>query len=184
MQLIRGQPDWLLSDRQNNEAYSGSTALLKELPLVGQMHLLDALPNAMVPHSHPGIYEVHLVAEGSMGFEVDGQEYEVGSGSVFFTKPDQLHGTSDGSLRPAKWSWIHLHIPREHALPGMACAETRELAKAYGQVVLKTFRSSQQLRACFERLLAEHRDRRALGQTVARAILHELMVVVLRDHDR
>src|SRR6185369_13054805 len=139
MQVIRGQPDWLLSDRQHHEAYSGSTALLKELPLVGQMHLLDALPNSMVPHTHPGIYEAHLLLEGSMGFRIGDQEYEVGAGSVFLIKPDELHGGIDESLRPAKWYWIHLHIPREHALPGLNATETRELAKSYQRVSLRKF---------------------------------------------
>ena len=117
MQVIRGQPDWLLSDRQHHEAYSGGTALLKELPLIGQMHLLDALPNAIVPHTHPGIYEAHLVVEGTMGFRIDGENYEVGSGSVFLSKPDELHAGIDESLRPAKWYWIHLHIPANIPFP-------------------------------------------------------------------
>jgi AraC-like DNA-binding protein len=184
MQVIRGQPDWVLSDRQHHEAYSGGTALLKELPLVGQMHLLDALRNSMVPHTHPGIYEAHLVIEGSMGIHIDEQDYEVGAGSVFLTRPDELHGSIDGSLRPAKWYWIHLHIPREHALPGLSVSETRDLARAYQRVVLRTFPGSEGLRECFRRLMLEHRHPEAHGQTVARAILHELMVMLIRDHDR
>ena len=184
MQVIRGQPDWLLSDRQHHEAYSGGTALLKELPLIGQMHLLDALPNAIVPHTHPGIYEAHLVVEGTMGFRIDGENYEVGSGSVFLSKPDELHAGIDESLRPAKWYWIHLHIPREHALPGLSAAETRGLCKTFQRTTLRSFPSSQALRECFRRLLAEHRVAGMHSQMLAHAILHELMVVLLRDHDR
>src|SRR3954471_23614618 len=67
MQFIRGTPDWRLTDRQHHEAFAGETALLDELPLVGRMHLLDALPNALVSHAHPGIYEAHFVVGGSMG---------------------------------------------------------------------------------------------------------------------
>src|SRR5438128_101834 len=131
MQIVRGQPDWHLSDRQHHEAFSGSSALLSELPLIGQMHLLDALPNALVPHTHPGIFECHFVVDGSMGFQVGDEQHEVNGGCVFLTKPDELHGGIETSLRPAKWYWIHLHFPREHALPGLGAAESRDLAKAY-----------------------------------------------------
>ena len=119
-----------------------------------------------------------------MGFRIDDQDFEVGAGSVFLIKPDELHGGIDESLRPAKWYWIHLHIPREHSLPGLTATETRELSKAYQQVALRTFRGSPQLRECFRRLLLEHRHPEAHGPIVARAILHELMVTLIRDHDR
>ena len=184
MQLISGQPDWLLSDRQHHEAYSGSSALLKELPLVGQMHLLDALPNALISHSHPGIYEAHFVVDGNLGFRIEDQEYQVHGGSVFLTKPGEVHSGIDASLQPAKWYWIHLHFPREHPLPGLSVTETRALSKCYDRTSLRLFEGSEQLQETFERLLAEHRHPAPHGQMVARAILHELMVMIIRDHDR
>ena len=64
MKQLRGKPDWILSDRQRHESYEGQNCLLPELPLVGRMHLLDALPHSLVAHTHPGIFEVHCVARG------------------------------------------------------------------------------------------------------------------------
>jgi AraC-like DNA-binding protein len=185
MQFIPGKPDWRLTDRQHHEAYSGQTALLGELPLVGRIHLLDALPNALVPHTHPGIYEVHFVVDGSLGFHARDKDFEVNGGMVFLTKPGELHGGVDTTLQPAEWYWIHLNFPAIDPLPGLSAAETRDLEDSYARTSLCLFPGSTALRDCFARLLAEHRMG-ATGehsQIVARAALHELMVLVIRDHD-
>jgi AraC-like DNA-binding protein len=184
MQLIRGAPDWRLTSRQHHEAYSGKNALLDELPLVGRMHLLDALPHALVPHAHPGIYEAHFVVDGCLAFEARGQEFDVTGGMVFLTKPGEVHGGVDTTLQPAEWYWIHLHFPPTSALPGLTRLETRELKDAFAATSLCMFPGSDQLRDCFARFLVEHRNPTEHSRVIARAQLHELMVRLLRDHDR
>lgn len=183
MQLIRGQPDWLLSDRQHHEAYSGSACLLPELPLVGSMHLLDALPNSLLPHAHPGIFEVHFVVDGSLGFEIDEETHEVNGGTVFLTKPGEIHSGVNGSLQPAKWHWIHVHFPDDCPLPGLSKNDSALLLESFSSLSLRRFAGSDQLRSCFERLLAEHRSPREHSGLIARAIYHELLVLIVRDHD-
>jgi len=184
MQLIRGHPDWRLSERQHHEAYSGSSGLLDELPLVGRMHLLDALPNALIAHSHVGIYEAHFVVDGCMGFHARGQDFDVPGGMVFLTKPDEIHRGIDTTLQPAEWYWVHLHFPTTHPLPGLTAAETKSLADSYAGTTQCLFPGSDQLRDCCSRLLQEHRNPTEHSQLIARALLHELMVLIIRDHDR
>jgi AraC-like DNA-binding protein len=184
MLLIPGRPDWLLTERQHHEDYHDRTALLPELPIVGRMHLLDALPNALVDHAHPAFYEAHFIVDGSLGFRVRGQDYEVPGGTVFLTKPGEVHSGVDTTLQPAEWYWIQLQFPANQALPGLTRAETQALARSYAKTTLCMFHGSDELRSCFERLIAEHRNRTDHSQLIARAILHELMVLLIRDHDR
>src|SRR5688500_14646967 len=184
MVLIPGSPDWLLTERQHHESYFGDTALLPELPIVGRMHLLDALPNALVAHAHPGVYEVHFIVDGSLGFHLRGKDYEVPGGMVLLTKPGEVHSGVDTTLEPAEWYWIQLEFPPDKALPGLTVAETRALAESYARTSLCLFHGSDQLRDCLVRLIAEHRNPTQHSQLIARAILHELMIVLLRDHDR
>jgi AraC-like DNA-binding protein len=184
MQLIRGAPDWCLSSRQHHEAYSGANSLLEELPLVGRMHLLDALPDALVPHSHPGIYEAHFIVDGCLSFYAREQDFDVTGGMVFLTKPGEVHGGVDTTLQPAEWFWIHLHFPSHNALPGLTRTETREVADSYARTTLCMFPGSDQLKDCFERILAEHRTPTEHSQLIARAQVHELMIRLIRDHDR
>ncbi len=184
MQLIRGAPDWRLTARQHHEAYSGTNALLDELPLVGRMHLLDALPDALVPHAHPGIYEAHFVVDGCLSFQARGREFDVTGGMVFLTKPGEVHGGVDTTLQPAEWYWIHLHFPPGGALPGLSVADTRELKTVYAGTSLCMFPGSDGLRECFARFLDEHRNPTDHSHVVARGQLHELIVRLVRDHDR
>jgi len=184
MQLIRGEPDWRLTARQHHEAFSGKTALLDELPLIGRMHLLDALPDALVSHAHPGIYEAHFVVDGCLSFKARQQDFDVIGGMVFLTKPGEFHGSVDTTLQPAEWYWIHLHFPPKSALPGLTRSESRELEESFARTSLSMFAGSDQLRDCFARLLIEHRNPTAHSHVIARAQLHELMVRLIRDHDR
>lgn len=184
MQFIRGDPDWRLTSRQHHEAYSGAEALLDELPLVGRMHLLDALPNALVSHAHPGIYEAHFVVDGCLAFHARQQDFDVTGGMVFLTKPGEVHSGVDTTLQPAEWYWIHLHFPPASALPGLTRAETRNLSESFAKTSLCLFPGSDPLRDCFERILTEHRNPTEHSLVIARAQLHELMVRLIRDHDR
>jgi AraC-like DNA-binding protein len=184
MQIIPGTPDWRLTDRQHHEAYSGKSAILDELPLVGRMHLLDALPNALVAHAHPGIYEAHFVVGGSMGFQARRQDFEVNEGMVFLTKPGEVHSGIDTTLQPAEWYWIHIHFPENQALQGLTALQTRELEEAYARASLCLFPGSELLKDAFVRLLDEHRSPGEHSTLIARATFHELMVRLIRDHDR
>jgi AraC-like DNA-binding protein len=183
VQFIRGDPDWRLTSRQHHEAYSGSSALLEELPLVGRMHLLDALPHALVSHSHPGIYEAHFVVDGCLSFHVREQDFDVTGGMVFLTKPGEVHRGVDTTLQPAEWYWVHLHFPGTTPLPGLSEHDSNALQDSYAGTSLCIFPGSDQLRDCFERLLAEHRSPTEHSKVIARAQLHELMVRLIRDHD-
>lgn len=184
MQLIRGEPNWRLTSRQHHEAYSGKSALLDELPLIGRMHLLDALPDALVPHTHPGIYEAHFVVDGCQTFRARGKDFDVTGGMVFLTKPGEVHGGVDTTLQPAEWYWIHLYFPPKGALTGLTRRETRALEQSYSRTSLCMFPGSDVLRGCFARLFLEHRHRTDHSHVIARAQLHELMVQLIRDHDR
>jgi len=148
------------------------------------MHLLDALPNALISHSHVGIYEAHFVIDGCMGFHARGQDFDVPGGMVFLTKPDEVHRGIESTLQPAEWYWVHLHFPAGQPLPGLTTAETKALSNSFAGTTLCLFPGSDQLRDCCARLLQEHRNPTEHSHLIARALLHELMVLMIRDHDR
>jgi AraC-like DNA-binding protein len=181
---IEGNPTWHLTDRQVHEVFEREKSLLSEVPLVGRMQLLDALPNALVPHRHEGVYEVTLVLDGCLDFVLDDVHYPVRGGMVFITKPNELHGSVDSTLQPAEWYWAHIRLPSEGALPGISVEETRALAAAFEGLSQRLIYGSEALQDCFAQLLAEHRSRRPFSQLVARACNHRLLVQILRDHDR
>lgn len=184
MRTIEGNPTWHLTDRQVHEVFLRDTALLPELPLVGRMQLLDALPNALVPHRHDGVYEVTLVLDGCLDFEIDGERFAVRGGMVFITKPGELHGGVDSTLQPAEWYWAHLRLSPDEPMPGLSLADTRALSEAFAGLSQRLIYGSEALQDCFAQLLAEHRLPRPFSPLAARACYHRLLVQILRDHDR
>lgn len=178
---IPGAPEWHLTDRQRHESYEGALRLLPELPLVGKMHLLDALPHALLAHAHPTFYELHCVLRGSLAFWVGAETYCVRPGMAFLTRPGELHGGVDGVLPPAEWFWIQIQFPDAAGLPGLDRVDSREIEGALGAEPARLFEASDALRSCFERLIVEHRVRRAMAPQMARLVFHELLVCLTRD---
>ncbi len=184
MRKIEGNPTWHLSDRQIHEVFVPPNSLLPELPLVGRMQLLDALPDSLIPHCHHGVYEVTLVLDGCLEFTFDNQRFPVRGGMFFITKPGEWHGAVDNTLQPAEWNWVHIHLPDQGAMPGMTEEETRALAEGFAQITQRIVDGSDALHDCFTQLLAENRSHKRLSVMAARACYHQLLVQILRDHDR
>jgi AraC-like DNA-binding protein len=101
-----------------------------------------------------------------------------------FSPSPEVHGGVDTTLQPAEWYWIHLHFPPKSALPGLTHGETHDLHESYQNTTLCMFPGSNQLRDCFARFLVEHRKPCDHSEVIARAQLHELMICVIRDHNR
>ena len=181
MKHIDGNPNWHLSDRQRHESYEGSRGLLIELPLIGRMRLLDALPNSLIAHSHGDIYEIHCVLRGSLGFCVNKEIFQVGAGMAFLTRPREMHGGVNNSLSPGEWYWVHIRFPRKGSLPGLSLADTHLIRQALDTAPHRLFQSSQALRHCFARLLEEHHAILPFGELMARLAYHELLVCLTRD---
>lgn len=181
MKHIHGHPDWHLTDRQRHESYEGSRRLLRELPLVGRMHLLDALPNSLIAHSHESIFEVHCILRGVQAFWVGKEAFHVGAGMAFLTRPGEVHGGVNNALSPGEWYWIHIRFPGKGPLPGLSLADTQHIRRALETAPHRSFQASEGLRHSFSRLLDEHHAILPFGTLMARLAYHELLVCLARD---
>jgi AraC-like DNA-binding protein/mannose-6-phosphate isomerase-like protein (cupin superfamily) len=170
-----------LSSRQRHEAYFGRNRLLKELPLVGRMHLLDALPNSLRPHTHHGIYEFHFIASGNLSFWVGNRSFDIGPGKLFMTRPGELHGGINEVLQPAEWYWIHVAFSAHRPLPGLSRVEARRIRHDFDTAPNHVCDVSQTTRDCFVRLIGEHRAHGPHTELMARLVFHELLVSLARD---
>ncbi|MFW6058978.1 MAG: helix-turn-helix domain-containing protein [Phycisphaeraceae bacterium] len=174
-----------MAGRKARECYgpAGQPTLLTEMPSIGTDAPQHASDRGLHPHRHAGVFELCLIARGSVEWWARREVYEVGPGHVYITKPDEPHGGVDAMLHPCELYWLTVRLPRSGRLPGMPRGDGTELAQRYHALRWRCFAGSAGLRDCFERLLAEHRTRRPLGRVAARAALHELLVTVLHDHE-
>jgi AraC-like DNA-binding protein len=179
------QPHLNLLPQKHHETFEASTQVLKELPILGRMHIVEAIPNALRADRHMGEYEIHYVVNGTLNFWVGDRNYEVRPGMAFLTQPDELHGGIDAILEPGEWYWLRLKFPGGgKPLPELSSATTRKLKRDFAAMNSPLFGGSLQLRSCFARLIDEHRQPSAYGPVMARLILHELLVTVVRDYAR
>ena len=181
----REQPHLDLLPQKHHETFEGPTQLLKELPILGRMHIVEAIPNALRADRHVGEYELHYVLSGTLGFWVGDRTYEVRPGMAFFTQPGELHGGVDATLQPGEWYWLRLRFPtRDQPLPELSRKSSNELKKGLAAIDTKLFAGSLQLRSCFQRLIEEYRSQTLHSPLMARLILHELLITVIRDYAR
>ena len=176
-------PHLNLLPQKHHETFEAATQVLKELPILGRMHIVEAIPNALRADRHVGEYEIHYVVSGTLNFWVGERNYEVRPGMAFLTQPDELHGGVDATLEPGEWYWLRLKFPgASKPLPELSAATTKKLKRDFAAMTNHLFAGSMQLRGCFARLIEEHRQPGAHGPLMARLILHELLVTVIRDY--
>jgi AraC-like DNA-binding protein len=179
---------WKQSLRQRGyerETFEGPTQLLPELEIFGWLRFHTTLPGALQPDRHPDTFEIHYMVRGHLRWWVEQEQHEFSTGRVFVVRPGEMHGGDDGSLPPCEHYWLRIKLPGQGSqLPAMTKAETAELRTAYEQIKYRTFTASPEVKEFFERLLAEHRHgRSAHSLLMARAMLHALLITIVRDHD-
>jgi AraC-like DNA-binding protein len=178
---------WRLEPLRRRESYEGRSALLQEVPLIGQLALHQTVPCALPGHRHAGIIEIHFVRKGSLSLWVDARDriYTVRCGQSFLTLPGQLHGGVGGLINRALFSWLQVRTPARtgRPLPGLSVSQTRSLLQPFtASDAPPVFMHSAATATCFERLIAEHSLRRPDSAIMARTLLHELLALLGRDY--
>ena len=167
------------------ETFEGSTQLLPELEIFGWLRFHTTLPGALKPDRHAGTFEIHFMVRGHLRWWVEQEQHEFSTGRVFVVRPGELHGGDEGSLQPCEHYWLRVGFPSAGVLPTLTPRETADLRLAYENLAYRTFTASPEVREFLERLLAEHRHgRSAHSLPMARAMLHALLITIVRDHDR
>lgn len=178
---------WRSEPLRRRESYEGRSALLPEVPLIGQLALHQTVQCALPEHRHAGVVEVHFVRTGSLNMWADARDriYTVRGGQSFLTLPDQLHGGVGGLINRARFSWLQIRLPSRtgRPLPGLSVSQTQALLRPFtASDAPPVFTHSAATAACFERLLAEHSLRRPDRAVMARTLLHELLALLGRDY--
>ena len=167
------------------EVFEGSTLLLPELAIFGWLHFHAALPGALQPDRHEGVYEIHYMRRGHVKWWVEDEKHDFFTGSVFIVKPGELHGGEEESLQRCEHYWLRIGFPTGRTLPSLSRAETDRIRSHFESIRFRNFSATPEVGELFVRIHNEHRfDSMPHGVTIARAMLHALLIGVLRDHDR
>lgn len=168
---------------RGKEVYEGKTQILPEVSIVGHWHLQEALPGELRSDAHSSEFELHLVQEGRMDvwFDQPSRSVSVTGGVAMLTQPGQRHGGLREVLHPGRWFWLRFAMPPNRRFPGLPSDQSSRLLKALTESEPVVFPYSPSLETCFNRLMDEHRHPSPETPVIARAVLHELLVWIVRD---
>ncbi|HEY1684646.1 MAG TPA: AraC family transcriptional regulator [Tepidisphaeraceae bacterium] len=177
---------WEISDGHHRETYEGRTQLLPELPIIGRLHLLQAVPGGLRSDAHVDEYELHVVQEGCLEMWVNSPEsrHTVTGGLAILTQPGQTHGGVHEVLSRGRWCMLRFVVrPNSPKMTtGLTTAQASQIVKLLEGMESPVFSFSPSLEKCFERLMDEHRHPSATSELMARSLLHELILWITRDY--
>ena len=165
------------------ETFEGPTRLLPELQIFGWLRFHSSLSGGLKPDRHPRVFEIHYMVRGHLLWRVENEQYEFSTGRILIIRPGELHSGSNNSLQPCEHYWLRIEFPLHGGLGSLTEAETKELRVAYESLTHRTFNASPEVNEIFGRLLEEYRtDHRPHSTPMARALLHALLITIIRDH--
>lgn len=78
------------------------------LRVFGHHYVTKAIP-ALSAHYHENCFEFTYISKGNSVFWVDGREYKLSGGDVFFTFPNEVHSTGSIPLSVNEMYWFQLN---------------------------------------------------------------------------
>lgn len=98
------------------ERYFQEACLLPALKAIGQSRQIAARSD-MLPHHEP-YFEIHLLMAGSLHWWVEDEVYSLEPGSVYVTKPGELHGAVKNTVQPCTLTWLQVDAEalQDHSL--------------------------------------------------------------------
>lgn len=88
------------------ERYFGEECLIPALKAIGYSRQVAAR-EGMQPH-YEDYFEIHLVMDGTVDWWVEKEIYTLRPGSVYITKPGELHGGVQSFVQPCTLNWLQV----------------------------------------------------------------------------
>lgn len=160
--------------------------LAPEIFALGWDSLHNANERTLGEHTHTKHYEICLIVRGRVDWWVGRDVFEVQPGDLFITRPGEPHGGIDSLLHLCELYWLLVALPTSpraaagDVLPGIEPREARRIARDFARLAPRQFPAGPAIHELFFNLIVEHRNPGPHSGTLVRAMLHQLLVEVLR----
>ena len=125
---------------------------IAEIPVLGVNKSIHTTEGSIF-HRHECM-EITYCALGNVKFDCGGRAYPIIPGSVFLSRPNDLHRLRINP-KGAKVYWIFLKLPKPgERFMGLSRAETKWIVKSFKALPHKTFAAPENVGRCYERLFA------------------------------
>ncbi len=88
------------------ERYFNEQCLIPALKAIGQSRQVEARTD-LQPH-HENNLEIHLVMDGKLNWWVENEIHTLKPGSIYLTKPQELHGAIKNTIQPCTLTWLQV----------------------------------------------------------------------------
>jgi len=139
-----------LIDTPNRRVVDLSCEGIPEIPVLGMNRSVQTTEGPFF-HRHASL-EITYCDRGSVKFDCGGHVYSIMPGSVFISRPEDVHRLRMNP-KGSRLYWIFLKLPRRgEPLLGLDLAETKWLVQALKSLPRKAFAAPTTVGACYERL--------------------------------
>lgn len=152
------------------ERYFASRCFSPALKAVGQSRQIIAR-GGLGPHSEP-YTEIHLILDGAVHWWVEKEQYELEPGTVYITRPGELHGGVRDLVQPCSLTWLQVDAD---------ALEDRVMAAELGDLTLRQWNGAQELVGYVQAILAECRQPQPDSRRLVAANLHLFLAHLLRQ---
>lgn len=126
---------------------------LHHVKMIGCRHYTFAHPPLM-PHRHPGIFEILVLAKGYQSYQVDKKIHRLKGGDVFVTQPGQIHGTAFNAEDKGRLYWMELRrVKPRGVLPGLSVSQSREVMGRLAAIAPQPFAGGEALIPIFDQMI-------------------------------
>jgi len=152
---------------------------LPEVPLLGVHKQLRARPG-LEAHIHAGAMEICYLVRGELIFSVADKDYSLKGNEVYWTHPDETHGSGHHAYDKNLLFWTQIVLPKHpKAFLGMTGKDAWPLVQKLRSLPLRKFRGHRKLKGLFEEALLLCRKQPSDLQHMAlAAILVQWLVTV------
>ncbi len=154
----------------NIERYFNEDCLIAPLKAIGASRQMVAR-EGLTPH-YENYYEVHLILDGTVNWWVESEQYTLQPGSVFLTKPGEVHGSLQDLVEPCTLNWLQVDA---------GALYDPSIENDLATISTRHWHGAGALFDYISLMLAEVRHPKADSQRVLSAYLHLFLVQLIRQ---
>ena len=164
--------------------FSAGKTAVREIVSVGRNRYTSAA-KPLASHGHPGAVEITYLAKSRQTYELAGRNYQLASGDLFVTLPDEIHSTGGLPEEKSVSYWAIIKVPRSGRFLGMSPTDSDDIRNGFYQLPQRKFRGDRLIPAVFEGILEAEQNPAFVGrESYIRSKAIELLVLVIKQGSR
>lgn len=131
------------------------------------------------PHAQPDTYEICLLQSGRVDWWVEDKLFSVGAGEIFFTRPQERHGSQHAVVQPCELYWLEASFEGTRP-PGVSAQICADMQREFEHSLPRVFSATAEIQSAFKCLLDECCVRQPWWQERAATLLWGLLIDLVR----